>query len=65
MHIISSLAEKLCLEDFIALQEIIVPSVVGGVLGVLLVIIFFSYLIAFIRRKRREGQYETIDNNAY
>jgi hypothetical protein len=37
---------------------------VGGILGLLLIVIFTAYLLAFIRRKRREGQYETI-NDAY
>ena len=58
-------AEKLCLEDFIELQEIIIPSVVGGILGVLLFVIFTSYLIAYVRRKRREGRYESINDAVY
>ena len=61
---ISSL-EKLCLEDFIELQEIVIPSVVGGILAVLLFVIFTSYLIAYIRRKRKEGQYETLNDGGY
>lgn len=54
--------EKLCIEDFIELQEIIIPSVVGGVLGLLLLVIFAAYLIAFLRRKKREGRYETLND---
>lgn len=53
---------KLCLEDFIDLQEIIIPAAVGSILGLLLILIFSAYLVAFIRRKRREGQYETISD---
>lgn len=60
----SNVKKKLCLEDFIELQEIIIPAAVGGVLGLLLIIIFCAYLVAYIGRKRREGQYETI-NDAY
>ena len=54
--------ERLCLEDYIELQEIIVPVAVGGVLGLLLVLIFVSYIIAYIRRRRREAksQYEPV-----
>ena len=55
--------EKLCMEDYIRLQEIIVPAVVGGILALLLIIIFVSYLIAYVRRKRREGRYEAISDD--
>ena len=57
---------KLCIEDYIALQEMIVPIVVGGLLAILLVLIFVAYIIAYIRRKRKEGQYERLgENNNY
>ena len=55
-----SVPERLCLEDYIALQEIIVPIVVGGVLGILLVLIFIAYVIAYARRRRREAKYEPV-----
>jgi hypothetical protein len=58
----SNASKQLCLEDYIALQEIIVPSVVGGVLALLLVLIFLAYVIAYVRRRRREAkaQYEPV-----
>ena len=52
--------EKLCIEDYIELQEIIIPAVVGGILALLLTVIFLSYFISFVRRKRKEGRYETL-----
>jgi hypothetical protein len=53
--------ERICIEDYIALQEIIVPVVVGGILTFLLVVIFVSYIIAYIRRRRKESrQYEPV-----
>ncbi len=55
---------KLCEEDYIRLQEIIVPVVVGGVLSLLLILILVAYVVAYIHRKRKEknSQYETVDN---
>jgi hypothetical protein len=58
---LSLLTERICIEDYIALQEIIVPVVVGGILTFLLVVIFVSYIIAYIRRRRKESrQYEPV-----
>ncbi len=56
--------ERLCEEDYIELQEIIVPVVVGAVLALLLVCILIAYLVAYIRRKRKESssQYEPVDD---
>jgi hypothetical protein len=48
--------KRLCLEDYIALQEIIVPIAVGGVLTLLLILIFLAYVIAYISRRRREAK---------
>ncbi|XP_064394812.1 uncharacterized protein LOC135342053 [Halichondria panicea] len=56
---------KLCIEDYIALQELIVPIVVGGILAILLVLIFVAYIIAYIRRRRREGKYERLSETTY
>jgi hypothetical protein len=58
----SKASKRLCLEDFIALQEIIVPIAVGGVLALLLILIFVAYIIAYVRRRRREAksQYEPV-----
>ena len=60
--LVSLHTERLCLEDYIQLQEIIVPSAVGGVLALLLILIFLAYIIAYIRRRRREAksQYEPV-----
>ena len=58
-------SEKLCIEDYIALQEMIVPIVVGGVLGLLLALIFVAYILAYIRRRRKEArsaQYEPVSD---
>ena len=55
----------LCIEDYIALQELIVPIVVGGILAILLVLIFVAYIIAYIRRRRREGKYERLGETTY
>ena len=52
-----------CLEDWIAEQEKIVPIIVGGVLAVLLLLIFIAYTVSFIQRKRKEKlnpQYEQL-----
>ena len=58
--------ELICIEDYIALQEIIVPVVVGGILSFLLVVIFFSYLVAYFRRKSRESkQYEPVPDDKF
>ena len=58
--------ELVCIEDYIALQEIIVPVVVGGILSFLLVVIFFSYLVAYFRRKTRESrQYEPVSDDKF
>lgn len=53
---------KICMEDYIALQELIVPIVVGGVLGLLLLLILIAYVIAYVRRRRKEShsQYEPV-----
>ena len=51
------------MEDYIAQQEIIVPVVVGGILSVLLAVIFLSYVIAYAVRRRKEAkerQYEPL-----
>jgi len=53
---------KLCLGDYIKLQELIVPIVVGAVLAILLVVIFLAYTVAYFRRRRKEGRYETLNN---
>ena len=44
------------MEDYIAQQEIIVPVVVGGILSVLLAVIFLSYVIAYAVRMRKEAK---------
>ena len=44
------------MEDYIALQEMIVPIVVGGVLGLLLVLILVAYIFAYIQRRRKEAR---------
>ncbi|KAL5474838.1 hypothetical protein EMCRGX_G026858 [Ephydatia muelleri] len=52
-----------CQEDWIAEQEKIVPIIVGGVLAVLLLLIFIAYTVSFIQRKRKEKlnpQYEQL-----
>ena len=51
------------MEDYIAQQEIIVPVVVGGILSVLLAVIFLAYVIAYAVRRRKEAkerQYEPL-----
>ncbi len=66
-HPYTPILGKLCIEDYIALQELIVPIVVGGILALLLVLIFVAYIIAYIRRRKREGKYERLSggNNSY
>lgn len=61
-HLYIVYTERLCLEDYIQLQEIIVPIAVGGVLALLLILIFVAYIIAYVRRRRREAksQYEPV-----
>ena len=56
---------KLCMEDYIALQELIVPIVVGGILAILLLLIFIAYIIAYIRRRRKEGRYKKLSDGTY
>ena len=53
---------KLCMGDYIKLQELIVPIVVGAILAVLLVVIFVAYAVAYLRRRTKEGRYETLNN---
>ncbi len=42
---------KLCIDGYIALQELIVPIVVGGILAILLVLIFVAYIVDYISVK--------------
>lgn len=58
------MSKLICIEDYIALQEIIVPVVVGGILAFLLLLIFVSYVIAYFRRRTKESrQYEPMSGD--
>ena len=60
------LLEQLCMEDWIAQREIIVPIAVGAFLGLLLIIITVAYLGAFIRRKvieKRGARYQRVQDD--
>ena len=50
----SSHKEQICFEDWVAEREMLVPIAVGGFLVVLLVIVIFAYVVAFIRRYVRD-----------
>lgn len=56
--------KKLCLEDWIAQREIIVPIAVGAFLSFLLIILLLAYVAAFIKRKVTEKsgvRYKKVD----
>jgi hypothetical protein len=55
---------QLCIEDWIALNELIIPIVVGGLLALLLVVVIMVYIIAFIKRRiveKRTVKYKKLE----
>lgn len=59
--------EQICIEDWIAFREMIIPIAVGSCLGLLLLIVLNLYIIVFIKRKVSERRgirphYKKIEN---
>lgn len=46
--------QQQCIEDYLAVRELIVPIVVGGLLLLLLIGVSLAYLVAFLKRRFRD-----------